>query len=198
MDESLLPPPEPPKKPFPWRAAALAFVPAAALAAGTGLSRWLDSAHGDVILRWLFWSSGAGAIVGALVAAFLRPRFAWPLYGIAAPWLAAGLVVAGMRVARPFREHLADRREAGCRAAGRQVCNAQEFRAACDASDRDRLGTPHQSRCAAGACTQRWTYDGPFRPETVPPRTILLCSVVTDAKGKTVRASMMAVADPRE
>ncbi len=198
MDESLLPPPTPPRKPFPWRGLAIAFVPAAALAAGTGLSRWIDSAHGDVLLRWLVWSSGAGLIVGALFAVGLRPRFVWPLYGVVAPWVAAGLVVAGLRMAMPLRERLADRREADCRGSGRKVCSGQEFRAACEATDADRLGTPLQSRCGGGSCTHRWRYDGPFRPETIPSKTILMCSVVTDAKGKAVRTSMMALADPRE
>jgi hypothetical protein len=91
------------------------------------------------------------------------------------------------------REALADRREAQCRSAGRAACTAQEFRSACAARDRARLGPPLQSRCAGGSCTQRWTYAGPFRPDTLPARARLLCSIVTDAAGNGLRSSIISV-----
>ncbi len=133
MDESLLPPPaRSGARPVPWRAIAALSVPAAALAAGTGLQRWLEGSapSGDALLRWLLWSAGAG------------------LY------------------------------------------------AACARRDRRLLGEPQQALCKDGACTLRWLYRGPFRPEQRAPRGAFLCSVVTDARGNGIRSSLMAVADP--
>ncbi len=89
--QELLPPPRPAAKPVPWRALLALFVPAAALAAGTGLQRLFESASSDPVLHWLAWSSGAGLVVGAL-AGLLRRQMFWPAYGLVAPWLLAGLV----------------------------------------------------------------------------------------------------------
>ncbi|MGE5048861.1 MAG: hypothetical protein ACM3PC_09850 [Deltaproteobacteria bacterium] len=195
MDESLLPPPEAAARPFPWRAAALILVPAAALAAGTGVSYVAGAAQGDALLRWLSWSSALGLLLGAACGGLFRKRrLLWALHGALSPWLVAALVLAGVRVSEPLREALADRCEAHCRAAGRGPCTAQEFRSACDRFDRALLGPPAQSLCRNGSCTWRWTYAGPFRPDTVAPHTRLLCSIVTDASGNRVRSSVVAVA----
>ncbi|HEY6910871.1 MAG TPA: hypothetical protein VI356_15940 [Myxococcales bacterium] len=195
MDESLLPPPEAPARPFPWRAAALVLVPAAALAAGTGISWLAAAARGDAVLRWLQWSSLVGLLLGAACGGvFRKRRLLWALHGALSPWLVAGLVLAGVRIAEPLREALADRREARCREAGGGICTAHEFRTACDRMDRALLGPPAQSLCHGGSCTWRWTYKGPFRPDTVVRGTRLLCSVVTDASGTGMRSAVVAVA----
>jgi hypothetical protein len=195
VDESLLPPPEPPARPFPFRPLALILVPAAALAAGTGIS-WLAGApRADALVRWLAWSSAVGLVLGAGCGAILGRRLLWALHGALSPWLVAALVLASLRVSQPVREALADRLEAQCRSAGRAACTAQEFRSACAARDRARLGPPVQSLCAGGSCTQRWTYAGPFRPDTVPERSRLLCSVVTDSAGNGLRSSVIGVTD---
>ncbi len=199
MDESLLPPPaRSGARPVPWRAIAALFVPAAALAAGTGLQRWLEgsAASGDVLLRWLLWSAGAGLFVGAGVGLLRGSRLLWAVYGAAAPLLAVGLVLGAMRAVLPLREWIADREEASCRAEGRSVCSVREFDAACARRDRKLLGEPQQALCKDGACTLRWLYRGPFRPEQRAPRGAFLCSVVTDARGNGIRSSLMAVADP--
>jgi hypothetical protein len=196
VDESLLPPPEAPARPFPWRAAALILVPAAALAAGTGISYLAGAAQGDALVRWLQGSSLIGLLLGAACGAVSgNRRLLWALHGALSPWLVAGLVLAGVRVSEPLREAWADRAEAQCRAAGRAACTAQEFRSACERVDRALLGSPAQSFCRDGSCTFRWTYAGPFRPEAIPERTRLLCSIVTDAAGNGVRSSVIAVAD---
>ncbi|HET9753124.1 MAG TPA: hypothetical protein VFP52_09180, partial [Myxococcales bacterium] len=72
----------------------------------------------------------------------------------------------------------------------------EEFRSACAARDRARLGPPLQSLCTGGSCTQRWTYAGPFRPETTPERARLLCSIVTDGAGNGLRSSVITATDP--
>lgn len=195
VDESLLPPPETPARPFPWRAAALILVPAASLAAGTGVSYLGGGAGGDALLRWLQWSSALGLLLGAATGAIFRKRRQlWALHGALSPWLVAALVLAGVRVSEPLREMVADRREAHCRASGRAVCTAQEFRSACDRVDRALLGPPAQSLCGGGSCTLRWTYAGPFRPDTIPERSRLICSIVTGAGGNGVRSSVVAIA----
>ncbi|MCA1829759.1 MAG: hypothetical protein ABR567_00080 [Myxococcales bacterium] len=191
MDESLLPPPVEPARPFPWRLILALFVPAAALAGGTGLQRWLDPAASDPVLRWLAWSTAFGLAVGALVGLALRRRLVWAAYGVAAPWIAAGAVAAVTGVVRPVGELLADHREAACRAEGRSICSLSEFDAACARRDVARLGPPHQSICAGASCTQRWVYRGPFRPEEPGFKGGLLCSIVDGS-----RSSMIAVADP--
>ena len=198
MDESLLPPPAAPAKPVPWRAMALAIVPCAALAAGTGLQRAIEAPGGDALAHWLLWSTGAGVLIGATAGALRRAKFVWAAYGAAAPWMAAGLVMAALHVARPVREMLADHLEASCRAERRAICSVGEFDAACARADRRLLGEPVHSRCSDASCTWRWTYAGPFRPEQVPPRGSLMCSVVTDARGKGLRSTVMAVAGPAD
>ena len=195
MDESLLPPPAGDGRPVPWRAIAVAFIPFGALAAGAGLSRAVDSPQGDTVARWLFWSTGAGVALGALWGALLGRAARFIVYGAAAPWLAASLVIAGFRAAGPVREWLADREEAACRQAGRPLCSAREFQAACGRGDGKALGPPVQAWCAGGSCTRRWTYRGPFRPEAAPPRSVLMCSV-TEAAGKPPRGSVIAIASP--
>ncbi|HET7787887.1 MAG TPA: hypothetical protein VFL36_18085 [Myxococcales bacterium] len=195
MDESLLPPPEPPARPAPVRLLALILVPAAALAAGTGVSVLAGAPRGDALVRWLAWSSAAGLLLGAGCGALFGRRLLWALHGALSPWLVAALVMASLRISQPVREALADRREAQCRSAGRAPCSAQEFRSACAARDRARLGPPAQSLCGGGSCTHRWTYAGPFRPDTMPARARLLCSIVTDSAGHGLRSSVIAVTD---
>jgi hypothetical protein len=95
--QELLPPPRPAAKPVPWRALLALFVPAAALAGGTGLHRLFESGSGDPLLHWLAWSSGAGLAVGAL-AGLLRRQMFWPAYGLVSPWLLAGLLWGLFRV----------------------------------------------------------------------------------------------------
>jgi hypothetical protein len=81
----------------PWRALLALFVPAAALAAGTGLQRLFESSSSDPVLHWLAWSSGAGLAVGAL-AGRLRRRMFWAAYGLVSPWLLASLMWGLFRV----------------------------------------------------------------------------------------------------
>lgn len=189
MDESLLPPPARAERPFPWRASAALFVPAAALAAATGLQRWLEgpAPAGDALVRWLLYAGGAGLLLGAFTGLLRCARLFWSAYGAASPWLVAGLVLAGTRAARPLRERLADHREIACRAEGRRLCTKREFEAACARHDREMLGPAQE---AVGA-VQRWHYRGPFRPEELPFRGALVCSIAGSA-----RASILAVADP--
>ena len=200
MDESLLPPPEPPAKPFPWRAALAFFVPAAALAAGTGLQRWLDPFAGDPVIHWLFWSSGVGLILG--VAA--RRKLAWAAWGLAAPWIVAVAVGGIASAVRPVREALADRREAACRAEGRLVCTLRDFTARCEKAQRHPrdarglLGEPRTTSCAGQACTNQWLYVGPFRPEQHDGSGALACFVMTDAQGRGIRHWLMALEAPRD
>lgn len=98
--DDLLPPPLPEAKPVPWRAIALLFIPAAALAAGAGLQRLVELRTPDPVAQWLVWSTAAGALVGALVGLALKRKLLWCVYGVAAPWIAAGLftlVLHGVR-----------------------------------------------------------------------------------------------------
>jgi hypothetical protein len=185
VDESLLPPPRSAARPFPWRSLLALFVPAAALAGGTGLQRWLDSTAADPVLYWLAWSSGAGVLVGAVVGIVRRRWLSWTVYGLAAPWVAAGLVAGMIGAVRPAREWLADRREAACRAEGRSICSVVEFDAACARRDLKLLGPPQQSI----GQTQRWIYRGPFRPEHT--KGGVLCSIVAGTRSSTI-----AFADP--
>ncbi len=194
MDESLLPPRRE-SRPRPWRAVAAVFIPFAGLAAGSGLSRAFDPPEADFWVRWLLWSSLAGLLSGAVWGLFLRRPALWLAYGAVAPGAAAGLVVAGIRAAQPVREWVADAVEARCRAAGSRVCSVREFDAACAARDRAALGPPVQSWCAGESCTERWTYGGPFRPDTWPRRTTLVCSVTSGAGGP--RSSVIAVSGAR-
>ena len=196
MDDSLLPPRRE-SRPRPWRAAAAVFVPVAGLAAGVGLSRAFDPVHVDFWPRWLLWSSLSGLVIGAAWGVVLHRPAGWTAYGLVAPGALALLVVGGMRAAVPVREWVADRREASCRASGGKVCSMRDFDAACAARDRATLGTPAQSWCAGESCTARWTYRGPFRPDTYPRRTTLVCSVTIDGEKGRERSSLIAVADPR-
>ena len=194
----LLPREPPARRPFPWRASLLFFLPAAALAAGTGLQRFWEGPlpAGDAVLRWLFWSAGAGLVLGT-AAALMRRRWAWAAYGAIGPFLAAALVSAGVRAVLPAREWLADRREAACRESGRRICTVSAFRAACARGDAGLLGPASTRLCDGSSCTSRWLYQGPFRPESYVAPGSLLCSVVTDASGKLARASLTPAA-PRD
>jgi hypothetical protein len=204
--EDLLPPPPAPGREVPWRALAAFLLPAAALAAGTGLQRVMEGSAtaGDPVLRWLCWSAGAGLALGALAGLALGRKLLWAAYGAAAPWMAAGLVAGGTLAARPLAEKLADRREAGCRAEGRAVCSAAEFTARCaeasaePARARSLLGEPRQSACTAQGCAWRWVYAGPFRPDAPAAPSALHCSVLTDAQGRGVRHWMMAEEGPQD
>ena len=167
------------------------FVPAAALAGGTGLQRWLDPTATDPVLHWLGWSSALGLFVGALVGLVRRRKLLWSAYGLSAPWIAAGLVAGVIGAVRPVREWLADQRESACRAEGRSICSAREFDSACARRDLKLLGTPQQSICTGPSCTQRWVYRGPFRPDQPAVKGSYLCSIVDGT-----RSSIMAVADP--
>lgn len=188
VDASLLPPPER-GRPFPWRAGLLWFVPAAALAAGTGLQRWLEGPQpaGDAVLHWLYWSGGSGAVIGGAVGLARRARLAWLAYGYLSPFVATALVWLGVEAARPVRESIADRREQECRGEGRKICTLREFEQACARRDFALLGEPAQSVNEI----RRWYYRGPFRPEQIPFRGAFLCSISGNA-----RPAMMAVADP--
>lgn len=191
--DDLLPPPEPPGRPAPWRALSLLLVPAAAFAAATGLQRLFDHGPaGDALVRWMLWATAAGAATGALAGRALGPRLLWTLYGLAAPWGVAALVLGGVQALRPVGEALADRREARCREAGRRLCTEQEFGAACANNDRALLGAPRSASCGPQGCTARWIYDGPFRPEISARTGAIVCNVVTDARGRPLRHLLFA------
>lgn len=200
--EELLPPPEPPRRPFPWRLFGALFVPAAALAAGTGLQRFLDADAPDPVLRWLAWSSACGVLVGAAVGLFRKSKLGWSAYGLAAPWLTAAVVLGAMKGTRPLRESLADRREAACRAEGRKVCTVNDFSARCAQAQKDPaaaqslLGEARSKSCNGQSCTMQWLYAGPFRPEQYPPAGALACFVMTDAQGHGLRHWFMTAEAP--
>lgn len=200
--DELLPPPLPPAKPVPWRALLALFVPAAALAAGTGLQRLADGAgSADPVLHWLAWSSAAGLIVGAVAGALRKEKLLWSAWGLAAPWACAAVVAGVVLAVHPLREKLADRREAGCRAEGRTVCTLRDFTAHCASARanppraRELLGEPRSSSCGGQGCTLKWLYAGPFRPDEYAGPGPLACFVLTDAQGRGVRHWLM-VADP--
>ena len=204
MDD-LLPPPARPGRPMPWRALGALFVPAAALAAGTGLQRFFEGPipPGDALLRWMLWSTGAGLLAGILGGLALQKKklffFFWAAYGAGAPWAVAGLVAGAVAAVRPVREGLADQREQACRASGRSVCTVPEFTAACAEASRDpgrsSLREPQQKLCDTQGCTFRWVYPGPFRPETRTVPGALLCSVVADPAGKGVRYALIRASE---
>lgn len=194
----LLPPPLPERRPFPWRPVAALFVPAAALAAGTGLQRFAEGPAPDALLHWLYWSSASGLLIGALAGLALRHKALWAGYGLAAPWIAVGLVSGAVRAVRPLRELAADRREAACRSEGRAVCTLNDFVARCGqvraepARAKALLGEPRTSSCGPQGCTSRWLYPGPFRPEQGTGAGEA-CFVQTDAQGRGVRHWLMPV-----
>ena len=189
----------------------MVLLPVAALAAGTGLQRFFEgpAPSGDPLLRWLVWSAGAGLLGGLLLALVPGPRRAgWPVWGACAPFVFAGLTWALLEAVHPLREAVADRREAACRAEGRPVCTARDFRLRCAeagrplpgvaARARALLGEPARSLCGPTGCTLRFTYYGPLRPESGVSRAGLLCSVVADAQDRASRSSIGAGADPEQ
>jgi hypothetical protein len=187
---------------MPWRAIATLFVPAAALAAGAGLQRLVSWPSQDSVLQWLCLSSAAGALTGAIVGLAMKRKLLWAVYGVAAPWIAAGLVATVLRGLPPLREKLADRREEICRAEGRAFCTMQEFTARCTQARTDPskakllLGDPRTSSCNGQTCTLQWLYAGPFRPEQHAGPGALACFVLTDTQGHGVRHWLMAAEPP--
>jgi hypothetical protein len=191
----LLPPPLPPSRPFPWRPFTAVFVPAAALAAGTGLAHIFEGP--DASLRWVAFSSVCGLLIGLVAGVALKRKPLWAAYGLVAPAAIVGLVMLAVTAVRPAREWLADRREASCRAEGRAVCSMREFVARCtqaQAAPRasDLLGAQASSSCSGQRCTLKWLYPGPFRPEQTAGPSGLACFVVTDEQGHGVRHWVMA------
>ena len=200
--DELLPPPLPPARPAPWNALLALGVPAASLAAGTGLQRVFERAGAaDPVLHWLLWSSAAGLGIGALCGVWRGRKLLWGAVGLLAPWICAGLVAGALHGLLPLREKLADGREARCRAEGRTVCTMRDFTAQClqaqadPAHAKDALGDPRNADCSAQGCTRKWLYLGPFRPEEYAGPGALACFVLTDAQGRGVRHWLMA-ADP--
>lgn len=200
--EELLPPPLPPARPFPRRPLLALFVPAAALAAGTGLER-LNAAPGDALLHWLCWSSAAGLCIGALSGLLFGRKLWWAAYGVAAPWLVPGLAAGSVRLAQPVRDLYADGEEAFCRARGRALCTAADFTARCAQAREDParatslLGDPRWSSCAAQGCVRRWLYPGPFRPEQ-SEAPALACFVLSDPQGRGLRHWVTATELPTD
>lgn len=192
MDSSLLPAPAPAPRPIPKRALSLFLVPAAALALGVLVERILDLPGGDPVLRWLAISSAAGLGTGALAGVWLSARLPWTLYGAASPWVVSAVVLLGARVVRPVREAASVRAADQCRASGRTLCSLSEFRAACEASAREKLGPPQHESCSPSGCTRRWSYAGPWTPDNYVAPGSVLCSVVTDGQGRVVRQTTLA------
>src|SRR3954462_892349 len=126
-------------RPLPWRMLSLFFVPFAGLAVATVLQRWFDGQPaGDALLRWLLFASVAGLFVGGITGLVLgrnRPeRYGWTFWGVVGPWFVTVAVTGILAGALKLRERWADHELAVCRAAGRAVCTATEFRAACAGS----------------------------------------------------------------
>jgi hypothetical protein len=169
------------------------LLPAAALAAGTGLQRAIEGPlpAGDATLRWLYFSCGAGVLLGLVAGFARRKRLQWTLYGAAAPWLAAGVVIAAVQIAKPVREMVADRREASCRSEGRTICTVREFRSSCEKGASAALGQPRSKTCGGESCTSHWLYTGPFRPDNYVAPGSILCSIVTRPDGQLARASIL-------
>jgi hypothetical protein len=189
----LLPPPKLAPRAVPWRVLLAFLLPAAALAAGTGLQRVLEGPipAGDATLRWLEWACGAGTLLGLVTGVVRRQWYSWTLYGAAAPWVVAGIVAAGVHVAHPVREMVADRREAACRSQGRTICTVREFRASCEKGLASALGQPRSKTCGGESCTSHWLYTGPFRPDNYVAPGSILCSIVTRPDGQLARASIL-------
>ena len=197
MDSGLLPAPDQPARPPPWRTLCALLVPAAGLAAGVGLQRLLEGPEpmGDALLRWLLLSCAAGLLAGLAAGAALPTRragrLAWAAWGAVSPLATAALVLGAVAAARPVRDLFARRSEARCRASGRALCTPREFREACRAGARDRLGSAIHEACAAGGCTRRWLYPGPWTPDDYVAPGSLVCSVVTDPAGRPVRTALL-------
>lgn len=203
----------PPAAPVPWRAIALLVLPAAAVAAGRGVQWALEGPEpgGDQLARWLLFSAGSGLALGLFASALLTKtlggRLVWALWGALSPLLLALAVTLGVAAARPFRDWRARVGEEKCRQT-RPVCQTHEFRAACEAAGRplprareraiQALGPPTFERCEAGGCTLRWSYTGPWTPDDWVAPGSMLCSVVIDAGGQGVRASVAPGFEPKE
>ncbi len=193
MDSGLLPAPDQPARPLPWRTLGALLVPASGLAAGVGLQRFLEgpSPAGDALGRWLLLSIAMGLPLGALAGVLLSKRragrAAWTLYGAASPLAVVALVLFSVPAARPVRDAFARRREARCRDSGRALCILKEFGDACAAGARERLGAPLHEVCATDGCTRRWLYSGPWTPDNYVAPGSVICSVVTDPAGRVVR-----------
>jgi hypothetical protein len=198
VDSGLLPAPDQPARPLPWRTLCALLVPAAALAAGVGLQRYFEGAApaGDALLRWLLISGAAGLLLGLLAGLQLARRGAgragWALYGALSPFAVAALVLGAVAAVRPVRDAFARRGEARCLASGRTLCTVRDFTAACTAGARDRLGAPLHEVCAGGTCTRRWLYAGPWTPDNYVAPGSVLCSVVSDAAGRPLRHTLLA------
>src|SRR5256885_14605997 len=127
-------------RPLPWRTLAIFFVPFAALAAATGLQRWIEGAapSGDALLRWLLFASLAGLVVGGGTALILGrtrgERYGWTVLGVLGPWLATIAVTGVLLGVRNLQERWALHELRECRASGRAFCRPAEFRGACAAA----------------------------------------------------------------
>jgi hypothetical protein len=193
-------------RPLPWRTLAIFVVPFAALAAATGLQRWLEgpTPRGDALLRWLVFASVAGLLVGGITGLVLGrsrlERYGWTALGVVGPWLATVVVTGVLLGAHNVQERWAQHQLRECRASGRALCRQAEFQGACagaasrdpalrDASRRS-LGVPSSKKCDRGWCESRWSYDGPWGSEEAA--TMQVCSVTTDTAGHFGRWMMLA------
>lgn len=214
LDPGLLAESTPPASaPVPWRAVALFFIPAAAVAGGRGLQWLLEGPEpgGDHLARWLLYSAAAGLLIGALAGTLLTKtlggRLVWACWGVVSPLVLALSVTLGATAARPFRDWRASVGEAKCRKT-RTLCQTREFRAACAEAGRPLpqtreralqvLGPPVFERCDGAGCTLRWSYAGPWTPDDWVAPGSILCSVVTDAAGQGVRSTVQPGDEPRD
>jgi hypothetical protein len=191
-------------RPLPWRTLAIFFVPFAALAAATGLQRWLEGAtpSGDALVRWLLFASVAGLFAGGITGVVLGrnrlERYGWTFWGVLGPWCVTVAATGVGLGARNLQESWAAHHVEECRAAGRPLCTPGEFGAACagaaspDVATREAaarsLGVPDRRNCDPLRCRSQWSYDGPFPVEAVTDRQI--CSIVAD--GHTARWMLLA------
>jgi hypothetical protein len=185
---------------------AIFFVPFAALAAAVGLQRWIEgpAPSGDVLLRWLWFASMAGLVVGAVTGLFLGRnrlgRFGWTLWGGVGPWCVTLAVTGGVLVGNDVLERWAAHELASCRGSPGAICTLAEFRASCAeaassvASARGEalrsLGTPEREKCDQGRCRSQWSYDGPWSAEESAVRQV--CFVVADPAGRSSRWMLFA------
>ena len=211
-EEVQLPPrPQPPReltaRLLRWPLLAL-FIPAAGLALATALQRWLEGPAplGDQLLRWLSFASvlslACGLLAGLLFARGRLARLSWAVWGAASPWAVALATVALVQAARPLRDRWAAHSEAACLENGRLVCSRAEFERRCAeagrATSRARetaralLGAPEQALCTEAGCTDRFRYQGPWKPDNFVVSGAQLCSVVSDAAGKGLRSALTA------